>query len=44
LAVRGALQRADGKMRNMDEVIAELIEFWKKHSEAARTPHIPQNR
>jgi hypothetical protein len=34
LAVRGALQRAaDGKIRNMDEVIAELIEFWKKRSE-----------
>jgi hypothetical protein len=33
LAVRGAMRMADGKIRNMDEVIAELIEFWKKRSE-----------
>jgi len=32
LSVRGALRRADGKIRNIDEVIAELIDFWKKHS------------
>jgi hypothetical protein len=29
LAVRGAMQRANGKIRTVDEVIAELIEFWK---------------
>jgi hypothetical protein len=33
LAVRGALQRADGKIRNMDEAIAELIEFWRTTQE-----------
>lgn len=38
LAVRGAIHRADGKIRNMDEVIAELIEFWKTHSEALKKP------
>ena len=38
LAVRGAMHRADGKIRNMDEVIAELIEFWKKQAEAQKTP------
>jgi len=27
LAVRGALQRADGRIRNFDEVISELIDF-----------------
>ena len=32
LAVRGELQRRDGKIRNMDEVIAELIAFWKEYS------------
>ena len=34
LAVRGIMQKTDGKIRNMDEVITELIEFWKKHTEA----------
>jgi len=37
LAVRGAMHRADGKIRNMDEVIAELIEFWKKQTGAQKT-------
>jgi len=32
LAVRGELQRRDGKIRNMDEAISELIAFWKHHS------------
>lgn len=36
LTVRGAKQRVNGKIRNMDEVIAELIEFWKKHTEAQK--------
>ena len=36
MAVRGALQRADGKIKNIDEVIAELIEFWKTHSEVLK--------
>lgn len=36
LTVRGIFRRSDGKIRNMDEVIAELIEFWKKHSQAMR--------
>lgn len=36
LAVRGAMRKADGKIRNMDEVIAELIEFWKKHTETLK--------
>jgi len=31
LAVRGELRRRDGKIRNMDETIAELVDFWKKH-------------
>lgn len=26
------MRRLDGKRRNMDEVISELIEFWKRHS------------
>ena len=34
LSVRGIMQRPNGKIRNMDEVITELIEFWKKHTEA----------
>jgi len=38
LTVRGVLRRSDGKIRNMDEVITELIEFWKKHSQAVRKP------
>jgi hypothetical protein len=29
-AVRGELRRRDGKIRNFDEVIGELIAFWKK--------------
>ncbi|KPV61954.1 MAG: hypothetical protein AOA65_2122 [Candidatus Bathyarchaeota archaeon BA1] len=37
LAVRGAMQRVDGKIRNVDEVIAELIEFWKKQTELAES-------
>jgi hypothetical protein len=36
LTVRGILRRSDGKTRNVDEVITELIEFWKKHSLAMR--------
>ena len=32
LAIRGELQRRDGKIRNTDEVINELIAFWKEHS------------
>jgi len=32
LAVRGELQRRNGKIRNMDEVIGELITFWKEYS------------
>jgi len=36
LAVRGAMRRADGKIRNMDEVIAELIEFWKTRQQALK--------
>ncbi|MDI6904539.1 MAG: hypothetical protein QMD13_03475 [Candidatus Bathyarchaeia archaeon] len=32
LAVRGELRRRDGKIRSMGEVIAELIEFWKKQT------------
>lgn len=32
LAVREALRRWDGKIRNMDEVISELIAFWKDRS------------
>ena len=35
MAVRGALQRADGKIKNIDEVIAELIEFLEN---ALRSP------
>lgn len=31
LAVRGELRRRDGKIRNIDETIAKLIDFWKKH-------------
>lgn len=31
LTVRGVLRSSDGKIRDMDEVISELIEFWKKH-------------
>jgi hypothetical protein len=30
LTVRGALQRWDGKRRTLDEVIKELIDFWKE--------------
>lgn len=30
LAVRGKLRRQDGKIGNSDEVIGELIAFWKK--------------
>jgi len=37
LTARGAMHRVDGKIRNMDEVIAELIEFWKKQTEAQKT-------
>jgi len=37
LAVRGAMHRADGKIRNMDEVIAELIEFWKTRLKDLKT-------
>jgi len=32
LAVRGALQRADGRIRNLDEVIGELVDFRKRHA------------
>jgi hypothetical protein len=32
LRLRRALQRADGRIRNFDEVISELIDFWKKHA------------
>ncbi len=32
LAVRGVMQWKDGKIRNMDEAIAEIIEFWKKQT------------
>jgi len=31
-AVRRELQRADGRIRNFDEVISELIDFWEKHA------------
>ncbi len=30
------MQRTDGKITNMDEVIAELIEFWKTQAEAVQ--------
>jgi hypothetical protein len=30
LAVRGELQRRDGKIRNIDEVVGELIAFWRE--------------
>ena len=32
LAVRGELQRRDGKIRNMNEAVSELIAFWKEYS------------
>jgi hypothetical protein len=32
LGVRGAMRMADGRIRSMDEVISELIDFWKKHA------------
>lgn len=32
LAVRGELRRRDGKIRNLDEVIGELVAFWKERS------------
>lgn len=32
LVVRGELQRRDGKIRNMDEAIGELIAFWNEYS------------
>jgi len=38
LAVRGELRRRDGKIRNMDEAIAELIDFWKERSKLCRKP------
>jgi hypothetical protein len=31
LGVRGAMCMADGRIRNFDEVISELIDFWEKH-------------
>mgnify|MGYP007042417696 CR=1 FL=1 len=34
LAVRGELQRRDGKIRNTDEAVSELIAFWKEYSKA----------
>ena len=40
LAVRGIMQKADGKIRNMDEVIAGLIEFWKKQTETLKTSNL----
>jgi len=30
LTVRGALQKLNGKRRTIDEVIKELIDFWKQ--------------
>ena len=36
LAVRGKLQRQDGKIRNFDEVIGELIAFWKESSKVLK--------
>lgn len=38
LAVRGAIHRADGKIRNVNEVISELIVFWKKQTEVLKKP------
>jgi hypothetical protein len=35
LAVRGELQRRDGKIRNMDEAIGELIASWKEYSKVS---------
>jgi len=32
LGVRGALRMADGRIRNFDEVISELVDFWEKHA------------
>jgi hypothetical protein len=32
LGVRGAMRMADGRIRNFDEVISELIDLWKKHA------------
>jgi hypothetical protein len=32
LRLRRELQRADGRIRKFDEVISELIDFWKKHA------------
>jgi len=32
LVVRGELQRRDGKIRNIDEVVGELIAFWRECS------------
>ena len=28
LGVRGAMRMADGRIRDLDEVIGELIDFW----------------
>jgi len=30
--VLGAMSMADGRIRNLDEVIGELVDFWKKHA------------
>jgi hypothetical protein len=30
--VLGAMRMADGWIRNLDEVISELVDFWKKHA------------
>jgi len=30
--VLGAMRMADGWIRNFDEVISELVDFWKKHA------------
>jgi len=30
--VLGAMRMADGRIRNLDEVISELIDFWEKYA------------
>ena len=35
LTVRGELQRRDGKIRNINEAIGELIASWKEYSKVS---------
>jgi hypothetical protein len=32
LATKGLMQKQNGKLRTLDEVVSELIDFWKKRS------------